>query len=194
MSPTTGASDNGCAEGSASPDPAVPGEPRVLPVRPLQRNPDPSRVRGSVLHRSRLGRGQRLRLRRGVQGRRPRGRDHDWRDDEGPRLLVPRGWGAQVLRRDEAPRREDPGRRGGRVPAPALRVVGQAPPFHPHQLRRAFCLRLPGEARAERSGEHGADPLPGLRRIRGPVGRACRDLRQGPSSRARSTATPNPPR
>ncbi len=72
--------------------------------------------------------------------------------DQGPRLLLPHRRHAQVLRRSqEALGRHRRGRRP-RLPAPPLRLVGQAAALDPDGLRGIRRLRLPRPAEPERQG------------------------------------------
>ncbi len=101
-------------------------EARRLPLRRLQRDPGPPRVHRPALQGPRLGHGQRGRLRRGLQGRRPRGRHQGRRRDQSARLLLPHRRHPQVLRRSQEAVGQHQGRRRARLPAPPLRLVGQA--------------------------------------------------------------------
>ncbi len=122
-------------------------QPRQLPRRPVQRDPGPARVHRPLLRGARLGRGQRAGLRRGLQGRHPRGRHQGRRRHQGARLLLPHRRHAQVLRRGQEALGQHQGRHQPGLPAPPLRLVGQAAAQHPHRLRGVRRLRLPRQAR-----------------------------------------------
>ena len=128
----------------------------------VQRNPGPPRVHRPVLQSPGLGRRQRAGLRRGLQGRDPRGRHQGRRRHQGARLLLPHRRHPQVLRRgQEALGRHQRGRAPG-LPAPPLRLDRQAAAQHPHRLRGVRGLRLPHQAGQGRQAVHGAGPLPDL--------------------------------